>query len=316
MNSPLVSVCIPCHNAAAYVGDAIQSILDQTWQSIEVIVVDDGSTDGSREVLQCYASDKVKIIRQDNQGQCAAANRAFAEAQGRLIKFFDADDILSIETIEHQVRRLAERTDAIASAPWGRFYNNDISTFQLNHQSVWRDLPTLSWLVEAWNDAHPMMQCGLWLIPREILDTSGGWDESLSLINDFEFFTRVLCHANHVLFVPEATLYYRSGLSSSLSGQKSRAAWESAFNSLMRGTSYLLERQNDFQALRSCANILQNYVYSVYPDCPDLRFQATKRISELGGSDLAMPAGPRLRAVQRLLGWKAAKRLQLLTGRG
>jgi len=314
-DSVLVSVCIPCHNAASYVGQAIDSILDQTWQAIEIIVVDDGSTDGSSTILDAYSSSRLRVIHQENRGQCAAANRAFAEAQGDLIKFFDADDLLAPESIGHQVRRLNGRKDAIASAQWGRFYNDAPSTFKLNPQSVWCDLPSLDWLTEAWFDARPMMQCGLWLIPRPILERSGGWDESLSLINDFEFFARVLCNTNEVLFTPEATLYYRSGLQGSLSGQKSRKAVESAFHSLLKGTGHLLERRSDPQARLSCANVLQDFIYTYYPDHPDLRALIQQRISELGGSDLEVSGGPRFHQLRRLVGWKAAKRVQKLGGR-
>jgi glycosyltransferase involved in cell wall biosynthesis len=257
----------------------------------------------------------LRVIHQENRGQCAAANRAYAEAQGELIKFFDADDLLAPESIEQQVRRLNGREDAVASSRWGRFYNDALSTFKLNPQSVWRDLPALDWLTEAWADARPMMQCGLWLIPRRILDQSGGWDESLSLINDFEFFARVLCHAHEVLFIPEATLYYRSGLEGSLSGQKSRRAVESAFHSLLKGTGHLLEHRSDPAARQSCSNVLQDFIYNVYPDHPDLRAVIQQRVSELGGSDLEPSGGPRFHQLRRLVGWKAAKRLQRTLGR-
>ena len=296
-------------------GQAIDSILAQSWPVVEIIVVDDGSTDGSGRTLDSLSSSNVRVFHQDNQGQCAAANRAYAEAQGELIKFFDADDLLAPESIEQQVRRLNGRTDSVASAQWGRFYNNDLSTFQLNPQSVWRDLSALDWLTKAWVDARPMMQCGLWLIPRPILEQSGVWDESLSLINDFEFFARVLCHANEVLFTPEATLYYRSGLHGSLSGQKSRRAVESAFQSLLKGTGHLLERRSDPQARLSCANVLQDFIYTYYPDHLDLRSVIQQRIGELGGSDLEVSGGPRFHQLRRLVGWKAAKRLQKLAGR-
>jgi glycosyltransferase involved in cell wall biosynthesis len=315
MKVQLVSVCIPCHNAAPYVAQAIESVLAQTWQAVEIIVVDDGSTDDSGSILDAYASSNLRVIHQDNRGQCVAANRAFAEARGDLIKFFDADDLLAPELIERQVHRLNGRTDATASAQWGRFYNDDPSTFKPNPQSVWRDLPSLDWLTEAWVDACPMMQCGLWLIPRPILELSGGWDESLSLINDFEFFARVLCHSSEVLFTPEATLYYRSGLQGSLSGQKSRRAVESAFHSLLKGTGCLLERRSDPQARLSCANMLQDFIYTYYPDHPDLRDLIQQRICELGGSDLEVSGGPRFHHLRRLVGWKAAKRLQKLGGR-
>lgn len=218
---PLVSICIPCHNAAPYIGAALDSVLAQTWKKLEIIVVNDGSTDGSAEVLERYREHGVRVINQDNRGQCAAANRAFAESTGDYIKFFDADDLLSPEMIERQMARLNGRTDAVASAEWGRFHGN-LSTFKSNPQSVWRNMEPTEWLVEAWSDARPMMQCALWLIPRPILVQCGGWDEELSLINDFEFFARVLCHAKEVLFTPDAVLYYRSGISGSLGTEESQ----------------------------------------------------------------------------------------------
>ena len=315
MASPLVSVCIPCHNAAPYVGQAIESVLSQSWPKIEIILVDDGSTDGSIRVCKRYESATLRVIPAAFGSASKSRNRALSEAQGELIKFLDADDLLSPGAIEAQVRRLGERSDAVATSRWGRFYGENFSTFQLNSQSVWRDMNATDWLVEAWYGAQPMMQPGMFLIPRAMLNQSGGWDETLSLIDDFEFFARLLCHASEVLFVPESTLYYRSGLPGSLSGRNGRRAWESALHSLLRGTDHLLQRRNDPQARLSCANVLQNFIYSVYPNHPDLRNLMQRRIAELGGSDLAMPAGPRLQALQRLVGWKAAKRLQKFAGR-
>jgi len=82
---PLVSVCMPCHNAERYVGEAIESVLNQTYQNIELIVVNDGSTDRSGEVLERYKGRGVKVIAQENRGQCAAANRAFVESTSMLM---------------------------------------------------------------------------------------------------------------------------------------------------------------------------------------------------------------------------------------
>lgn len=315
MAGNLVSVCIPCHNAAAYVGAAIESILAQSWTDLEIIVVNDGSTDGSKELLESYDNRRILVIHQDNQGQCAAANRAYREAQGEWIKFFDADDLLAPESIQYQVERIQGRKDAIASAQWGRFYGDNLLTFRPNTQSVWRDLPALDWLVQAWADAQPMMQCGLWLIPRTILEKSREWDESLSLINDFEFFARVLCHAQEVLFTPEATLYYRSGIPGSLSSRKTRAAAKSAFDSIRKGTSHLLSRRSDAEARLSCANIMQNFIYTFYPDYPDLCIAMSSHIAALDGSNLPPPGGPWFQRARRLIGWKAARRLQRTAGR-
>ena len=308
---PLVSICIPCHNAAPYIGAALDSVLAQTWKNLEIIVVNDGSTDGSAEVLEQYRERGVRVIHQENRGQCAAANKAFAESTGDYIKFFDADDLLSPEMIEKQMGRLAGRTDAVASSEWGRFHG-DLSTFKSNPQSVWCDMESTEWLVEAWHYARPMMQCALWLIPRPILVQCGGWDEDLSLINDFEFFARVLCHSKEVLFTSGAVLYYRSGISGSLSGQKSRKSIESQYHSLLRGTGHLLARREDPAAKLSSANMLQDFIYTYYPDHAELREKLAQRVQELGGSDLVPDGPPRFLKLQRLLGWKAAKRIQKL----
>ena len=315
MTGQLVSVCIPCHNAAPYLGQAIESILAQSWPAIEIIVVDDNSTDGSAQLLDRYQSPRVQVIAAALGSAARSRNLAFASAQGHWIKFFDADDLLHPEAIERQMERVSERVDVVASSAWGRFYRDDLGTFKPNPQSVWRDMAATDWLVEAWRDAQPMTQPGMFLIPRDLLKHTGGWDESLSLIDDFEFFARVLCHASEVLFTPEATLYYRSGLQGSLSGQKSRRAVESAFHSLLKGTAHLLERRSDPQSRLSCANVLQDFIYTHYPDHPDLRALIDQRISELGGSDLEVSGGPRFHQLRRLVGWKAAKRLQKLGGR-
>src|SRR6478672_426619 len=86
----LVSILIPCYNAALYVSAALDSVLAQTWPEKEIIVVNDGSTDGSGEIVESYRSKGIRVIHQENRGQSAAANRAFQECSGKYIKFFDA----------------------------------------------------------------------------------------------------------------------------------------------------------------------------------------------------------------------------------
>ena len=309
---PLVSICIPCHNAAPYIGAALGSVLAQTWTNLEIIVVNDGSTDGSAEILESYKDRGVRVIHERCGSAAKARNRALKEATGDYIKFFDADDLMSREMIERQMARLEGRTDAVASSEWGRFHG-DLGSFKSNPQSVWRDMEATDWLVEAWRDARPMMQPGMFLIPKEVLEKSGGWDEELTLIDDFEFFTRVFCHSKEVLFTPGAVLYYRSGISGSLSGQKSRKAVESQYHSLLRGVGHLLALRQDSAARLSCANILQDFIYTHYPNDSDLRGNLAVLIQELGGSDLLPDGPPRFKMLEKFLGWKAARIIQKTT---
>ncbi len=310
--TPVVSILISCYNAEKYVAAAIESALNQSWPNKEIIVVNDGSTDASGKVIEQFRIKGLKIIHQENKGQSSAANRAFRESTGEFIKFFDADDLIAPKTVELQMSRLNRDATAIASAEWGRFYADDISTFVLNRQSVWRDMDPLEWLVEAFMDARPMMQCALFLIPRKILDRAGGWDEQLTLINDFEFFTRVICHCSKVYFTPEARVYYRSGISGSVSGRKNRVAVESAFESIVKGTSYILARRQDGRAKLACANVFQDFVYTFYPGHRDLRLKMEAKIRELGGSNLAASGSPAFEKLSKVLGWRLARRAQFL----
>lgn len=89
---PLFSVAVPLYNKAQYVGRTIESILGQSYQGFEVVVVDDGSVDGSAEIVREFRDSRIRVIQQANQGVAAARNRAIEEAKGEFVAFVDADD--------------------------------------------------------------------------------------------------------------------------------------------------------------------------------------------------------------------------------
>jgi glycosyltransferase involved in cell wall biosynthesis len=102
MSSQLVSVIIPCYNGAQFVGDAIENALSQTYPNVEVVVVDDGSTDDSLQVIRSFG-DRVRWESLPNGGACRARNRGAVLAQGDLLQFLDADDLLYPQKIDEQV---------------------------------------------------------------------------------------------------------------------------------------------------------------------------------------------------------------------
>lgn len=309
---PLVSICMPAYNAGKYLVDSINSILKQTYTNWELIIVNDGSTDDTVRVLTAINDSRIKVHHQENKGQCAAANKAFALSTGELIKFMDADDLISENFIGNQVNRLRGHENAIAYASWGRFYNDDITTFKRTDTSLEKDDTPFNWLTTSMADVKQvMLQCALWLIPRDTLMRSGLWNEELSLINDFEFFIRVLLCADQLLFTHNAILYYRSGDTNSLSALKSRKGAESAYNSIEMGTGYLLAHEDSDKIKRIVAGCFQDFIYSFYPFHEDLIKKAEKKINELGGSGNVFPAGGLTYILQLLMGWKLTKRFKL-----
>lgn len=303
---------MPAYNAEKYIEEAIQSIIDQTYTNWELIIVDDGSVDRTALLAASFDDRRITVLHQENKGQCAAANAAYMASKGDFIKFFDADDLLSSEMIELQVKKINGLSDCVASSAWGRFHNDDILTFRLSVETVWRDMPATNWLIEAWRDAEPMMQCALWLIPRKIIEIAGLWDESLSLINDFDFISRIIVASRMVLHVGGATLYYRSGLSNSLSGTKTRKAFESAYRATEKGTKVLLEKRTDEAAKLSCANIWQNFIYTVYPHHRDLIWAAKEHLRQLPEPDLQFKSGGYTKALLRIMNWKTVKIIKTL----
>ena len=306
---PLVSILIPCYNAERWLAATVDSALAQTWKNLEVIVVNDGSTDDSAKVLAGYERQNLRIVDQANRGQCAAANRALAEARGDYVKFLDADDLINPTMIERQVAVLGDSRQHLAHAEWARFAV-DPAEADFTPQECWHDAGPADWLTEAWTGGRPMHQCGIFLIPRELLIRTGGWDERLSLINDFEFFARVISASEGIRFSPGARVYYRSGMSGSLSQQTSRKAWESAFLSANLAVDHLLKLENSDRSRRAAADCLMELATSMYPFATDLVQTLEARIRKLGGTDIRPRGGRGFRLLRSLLGWKAARRLQ------
>ncbi|MEP6934035.1 MAG: glycosyltransferase family A protein, partial [Nitrospirota bacterium] len=119
----LVSVIIPCYNHAHFLGEAISSVINQTYPHIEIIVVDDGSTDETAQVAKAYSN--IRYVRQDNFGLSRARNVGLSHSKGAYIVFLDADDCLFHNAIDIGFRALASRNDC--ALVFGLFVNIGIS---------------------------------------------------------------------------------------------------------------------------------------------------------------------------------------------
>ncbi len=116
--NPLVSVIIPVFNTEKYVAEAIESILRQTYEPIEIVCINNGSTDGSLEILKSFGDRIVLIDSKENLGISGGRNKGIEIAQGEFLAFLDADDLSEPERIEVQVRHLQEHPELAISFSW------------------------------------------------------------------------------------------------------------------------------------------------------------------------------------------------------
>jgi len=309
---PLVSICMPAYNAAKYLDQTINSVLKQSYKNIELIICNDGSNDDTGKVLSKYETyTNIKVLKTANLGQCAAANEAFRHAKGEYIKFFDADDLMNTEHISEQVKRLSTDLNCIVSGQIKRFYNDDIITALHEPLANWEDLEPIEWLVNENGHGLGMMQCGMFLIPRHFIDTGGIWNESLSQINDFEFFPRILLQARKILFTENAKVFYRSGLMDSLSNDLSKEKLISAHTALLLTTNRLLQYETSERVKSALSTFWHLWKYHFFLNAPELYKSSQVQLNRLGNhKDSYHQKNGGL--VMRLIGWKNYKRLKLV----
>jgi glycosyltransferase involved in cell wall biosynthesis len=185
-SSGLVSVIIPCYNAERWVHEAITSCLQQTYRPIEIIAIDDGSTDRSPDLLRSFG-EKIRWESGPRRGACYARNRGFSLSGGRYIQFLDADDYLLPEKIERQVSFLEETGADVVYGDWRHQY------LQPDGRSVLGEVQVsgiqddmLEALLGGWWSANMTL-----LMRREVVPRCGGWDEALGAGQDRDFFISI-----------------------------------------------------------------------------------------------------------------------------
>ncbi|PLZ97231.1 glycosyl transferase family 2 [Fischerella thermalis CCMEE 5268] len=202
--SKLVSVIIPCFNAARWLAETIDSCLQQTYPNIEIIVIDDGSTDNSLEILKSYG-DKIIWENCSHQGGNHARNFGFALSKGEYIQFLDADDYILPEKIERQVRFLETTGVDVVYGDWRYKHHLPDGTSYLDKIEIPGEQADIieSLLVDWWTALASL------LYRRTAVEKSGGWDEELAAAQDRDFFLSVVINGAKVLYQPGCYSVYR-----------------------------------------------------------------------------------------------------------
>lgn len=304
----LVSVIVSAYNAEVHIAETLESLLSQTYDLIEIIVINDGSTDNTLQVLKSFKDSGIIVLNQNNQGQDAALNNGFKVSRGRYIKFMDSDDLLNVDMIEIQVNTLKDSDDYVAYGMWARFYQNEPNKADFSPLEYWKDMQPVDFLT-----ARPkgiMLQCGIMLVPRKLIYKSGLWDERLILFNDTEFFNRVILSSKGVLFSDGAKLFYRSGQPNSISVQQSRRFYESTYMATCLIANQLLAVEDSVRVRNLVSNMFFYRLVNMYPRYPDLCYKHEEKIKYYGCFSYEPEGGIPYQLLTRLIGWKLAKRLK------
>ena len=306
MEKPLVSILIPCYNASMYLSSALDSIVHQSYDKIETILVDDGSSDESLYEAMLYKNKiKLKIIQQSNQGACTARNRAFKESKGMYIQYLDADDMLSKDKIASQIELVSTwGEDYVYSCRWDRFVHQpDEANFPIRLLDRDYNSP-LNWFQDAYSN-NEMVQTSSWLVSRKLIEKAGEWNTNLSISQDGEFFARVLTYAKGIKFSKIGKVYYRSNINSSISSKYHTVEGiKSNFLAISLIDRNLNKKFDRTDIGRLIANRYQAFIYKTFPRNMELIKQADKRIKELGGHTLKPEIKGRSKWVSTLFGWK------------
>ena len=222
---PLISVIMACYNSASYIEEAISSVLRQTCANTEVIVVDDGSTDNSPDIVRRLASDhpqQVHLKHQDHSGPYPARNLGLDEARGEFVAFLDADDWWREDCLEKLMHALQDSQADVAYCGWQNVGDHKLSSEPYIPPAYEEDDPVAAFLTGCPWPIHAA------LIRRPVLEAVNGFSERLFSSMDYDLWLRTLAHTDNIIRVPKVLAYYRwHG-----DGQISSTRWQQVLNAV------------------------------------------------------------------------------------
>jgi glycosyltransferase involved in cell wall biosynthesis len=205
---PLVSVIIPAHNVASYLPEAVDSALAQTYPRVEVVVVDDGSTDATPEVIARYGS-RIVAVRQENRGPGAARNAAIRASHGDVLALLDSDDVWLPTRLERMVADLGDTADAdLVTTDLYIIEDTERTELRLFADRRKRRFPVDPDRQVAEIACRNFMPNSV-LFRRELIDRFGMFNEDMRVAEDYELWIRFLVGGVRAVYLDEPLGYYR-----------------------------------------------------------------------------------------------------------
>jgi glycosyltransferase involved in cell wall biosynthesis len=220
----VVSIIVPCYNSERFLAETLESAFAQSYPQTEIIVIDDGSTDGTAELIRSY-SDRLRAEFSSNRGASAARNRGTVLARGEFIQYLDADDLLTPNAVADRTAALKRSGADIAYSDWERLVEIKPNVFEIGEQVVRR-------IEDVHRNLEVALLTSFWAPPvaityrRSIVGKTGGWKEWLPIIQDARFLQDAGFVGGQFIYVPGIGGRYREHLGASLS-RRSNAAFVS-----------------------------------------------------------------------------------------
>ena len=300
-----VSVLIPMYNVEAFVASTIESVLNQTYPNIEIVIVDDHSTDNSYTIAESYVSKRVRLYKNPKKGACSARNFAFENSSGEYIQYLDADDYMSEGKIEKQMEALAsEPQNTLAFSTLRKESNSILSP--LISRPIDRDYSQpIELLIDMWRDkGHNCPHC--YLFSRQLHHAVGGWDETILKNQDGEFFSRVIQKAGKIKFIPNEYAVWRL-MGNGISSKHNIQTMKAQLDVIKKIAGIVLDYEDSDRTRYACASSLGWFLYLGYPDNHVFMPEIKSLYASWGQNTVLIPyKGKLFTFLRSFFGWRIA----------
>lgn len=301
-NTPLVSILIPLYNAEEYIGGLLEWCLRQPYKNIEVVVVDDHSTDNSYSIAKKYESDRIHVLVNPKKGAQSARNYAFENSTGKYVKFHDADDYCSDNILVKQVERMVKDGDEdtiVFSTRLIADKDGFINQAKAYNDKDFKNPIDFLYIEQKFFHLHNP-HC--FLLNRKTVEKSGGWNEDILIFQDTLFFTNAIEKASKMLYVNEYAVWRMIDDDTKIHKLKPEKL-KNGIHTICEMAKTLLKYRHDNETLDITSNYIGQHIYLNF-----LQFRHilpyVDEVCKQNGLKWTKIKSPRLGFLYSTLGWK------------